>query len=144
MLLKPGPILDGAALCQFTDYKTFWRPLIFLDKIKLILDTPSLKKKLGWHYRISLHNVADWCFAVNFTPFSMKYDTREIVRKCGMHSYSYFSMNAYFQPSFEVLTLIGMRQGTFHPLSFFDQTLSAECLPKISKLFGVESSHQSG
>ena len=33
------------------------------------------------------------------------------------------------------LTLIGMRQGTFHPLSFLDQTLSAEFLPKISKLF---------
>ena len=33
------------------------------------------------------------------------------------------------------LTLIGMRQGTFHPPSFLDQTLSAEFLPKISKLF---------
>ena len=32
------------------------------------------------------------------------------------------------------LTLIGMRQGTFLPLSFLDQTLSAEFLPKISKL----------
>ena len=33
------------------------------------------------------------------------------------------------------LTLIGMRRGTFHPLSILDQTLSAEFLPKISKLF---------
>ena len=33
------------------------------------------------------------------------------------------------------LTLIGMRQGTFHSLSFLDQTLSAEFLPKIYKLF---------
>ena len=33
------------------------------------------------------------------------------------------------------LTLNGMRQGTFYPLSFLDQTLSAEFLPKMSKLF---------
>ena len=31
-------------------------------------------------------------------------------------------------------TLTGIRQGTFHPLYFLDQTLSAEFLPKISKL----------
>ena len=34
------------------------------------------------------------------------------------------------------LALIGMRQDTFHPLSFLDQTLSAEFLPKTSKLLG--------
>jgi hypothetical protein len=33
------------------------------------------------------------------------------------------------------LTLIGMREGTFHPLSFLDQILSAKFLSKISKLF---------
>ena len=33
------------------------------------------------------------------------------------------------------LTLIGMREGTFHPLSFLDQILSAEFLSNISKLF---------
>ena len=38
-----------------------------------------------------------------------------------------------------VLTLIGMRQGTFHPLSFLDQILSAEFLSKISKVFGGEN-----
>ena len=31
------------------------------------------------------------------------------------------------------LTLIGMREGTFHPLSFLDQILPAEFLSKISK-----------
>ena len=34
-----------------------------------------------------------------------------------------------------MLTLIGMRQGTFTPLSFLDWILSAEFLSKISKLF---------
>ena len=33
------------------------------------------------------------------------------------------------------LTLIGMREVTFHPLSFLDQILSAEYLSEISKLF---------
>ena len=37
--------------------------------------------------------------------------------------------------SMTMLTLIGMRQGTFHPLSFLDRTLSADFLPKISELF---------
>ena len=36
-------------------------------------------------------------------------------------------------------TLIGMRQGTFHPLSILDQTLLAEFLPKIPKFFGSEN-----
>ena len=33
------------------------------------------------------------------------------------------------------MTQFGMRKGTFYPLSFLDQTLSAEFLPKKSKLF---------
>ena len=33
------------------------------------------------------------------------------------------------------LTLTGKRQGTFHQLYFLNQTLSADFLPKISKLF---------
>jgi hypothetical protein len=33
------------------------------------------------------------------------------------------------------LILIGMRQGTFHPLSFLDQTLSAEFLTKKFQIF---------
>lgn len=37
--------------------------------------------------------------------------------------------------SHSALTLIGMRKGTFHPLSFLDQNLSAEFLSKNSKLF---------
>jgi hypothetical protein len=36
---------------------------------------------------------------------------------------------------FTLLTLIGMREGTIHPLSFLDQILSAEFISKISKLF---------
>ena len=46
------------------------------------------------------------------------------------YTYSYFKW---------LLTLIGMRQGTFNPLSFLDQTFSAEFLPKISKLLGGEN-----
>ena len=42
------------------------------------------------------------------------------------------------------LTLIGMREGTFHPLPFLDQILSADFLSKLSKLFEVENWHQSG
>ena len=34
-----------------------------------------------------------------------------------------------------LLALIGMRQGTFQPLCFLDQTLLAEFIPKSSKLF---------
>ena len=34
-----------------------------------------------------------------------------------------------------LLTLIGMREGTFHPLSFLDQILLAETLSKNFKLF---------
>ena len=41
------------------------------------------------------------------------------------------------------LTLIGMRKGTFFPLSFLDLTLSADFLSKISKKFGGENWHQS-
>ena len=37
--------------------------------------------------------------------------------------------------SFYGLTLIGMREGTFHPFSFLDQNSSAEFLSKISKHF---------
>ena len=33
-----------------------------------------------------------------------------------------------------LLTLIGMREGTFHPLSFLDKILSADFLSKIPKL----------
>ena len=39
------------------------------------------------------------------------------------------------QNSSLVLTLIGTREGTFHPLSFLDQILSAEYFSEISKLF---------
>ena len=39
----------------------------------------------------------------------------------------------------KALTLIGMREGTFIPLSFLDLTLSAEFLSKISKKFGGEN-----
>ena len=35
----------------------------------------------------------------------------------------------------DYLTLIGMRQGTFRPLSFFDHILSTELLSKIYKHF---------
>ena len=38
----------------------------------------------------------------------------------------------------ETLTLIGMTEGTFHPLSFLDQILSAEFLSKNSKLLEVK------
>ena len=41
----------------------------------------------------------------------------------------------YNQFSFTYLTLIGMRVGIFHPLSFLDQNLSADFLIKSSKLF---------
>ena len=41
------------------------------------------------------------------------------------------------------LNLIGMKKGTFHPLFFFDQILSAELISKISKLFWGENWHQS-
>ena len=34
-----------------------------------------------------------------------------------------------------LLILIGMREGTFHTLSFMDQNFSAEFLSKISKHF---------
>ena len=37
------------------------------------------------------------------------------------------------------LILSGMREGTFHPLSFLDQILSVKFLSKISKLFGDEN-----
>ena len=50
------------------------------------------------------------------------------------------NVSEVFKESYDIeyryrLTLIGMRQGTFHPLSFLDQTLSAEILPKNFKLF---------
>ena len=44
-LLKPGPILDGATLSQFTKYNIFHETHSFFDKVKLILDTPGLNKK---------------------------------------------------------------------------------------------------
>jgi hypothetical protein len=43
-------------------------------------------------------------------------------------------LGMYFQNEGQ-LTLIGMREGTFHPLSFMDQILSAEFSSKFSKLF---------
>ena len=39
------------------------------------------------------------------------------------------------------LTLIGLREGIFHPLSFLDQIFSPEFLSKIYKLFGNENWH---
>ena len=41
-------------------------------------------------------------------------------------------------------SLIGMREGTFIPLYFLDWILSAEILPKLSKLFGGENLRQTG
>ena len=37
------------------------------------------------------------------------------------------------------LTLIGMKQGNFHPLSFLDHTLSADFLQKFPNFLGGEN-----
>ena len=47
-------------------------------------------------------------------------DTTKLIAYC---------MQSYFVHIY--LTLIGMRQGTFHSLSFLDQALSAEFLPNF-------------
>ena len=52
---------------------------------------------------------------------------------------NYFLVKPILYEHKNTLTLIGMREGTFHPLSFLDQSLSAEFLSKISnsKRFGT-------
>ena len=46
LLLKPGPILDSAALRQFTKYNIFLEAYsFFFYIIKLILDTPGVSTK---------------------------------------------------------------------------------------------------
>ena len=54
-----GPILDRAKLCQFTKYIQHfsWSPFNLFDKIKLILDTTGLNKKLSWY--LSFFRAAD-------------------------------------------------------------------------------------
>ena len=47
----------------------------------------------------------------------------------------YLMSDSIYVDNFIYLTLIGMREGTFQPLSFLDQILSAEFISKISKLF---------
>ena len=47
----------------------------------------------------------------------------------------YLMSDSIYVDNFIYLTLIGMRVGTFQPLSFLDQILSAEFISKISKLF---------